>query len=766
MGDQPTTPSSCGRSSRSRGGPTPLSATDWASAPAKLRKLAPGGQGGRGAAAFIQTDWQIESVVPFSPVAAAAATPATKRMKSPPPPSLQKKEKKMPLEVRAIVENEGLINLIEDNCVCRFCHEDLKFSLPTCCVTAIPQLECVNKGCSASVIKASYQTTQLPSASSRKQQTDFACNILYVLSFIASGDGGCEAQRVLGFLGIAHFCSMAKSSFSAIEQRITHAIQAVTNAALELNLQEEVRLSMQDDIDFNYNEWKNAYINNLVNYSPARYPRLSVGTDMGWQKRSSGRRYDSRSGHAFLVGMCSRKPIMMSVKITFCRKCAYYYKDDENIPVIRIHRCTINHEGGAPAMEAAALVDMYTDMYDRFKCALKAVVADDDTKMPVRCNWNSASHPLGLGHANGTLRNNIPRPNFLADPAHRKKTVRNKLYKLLQKKKGDRHGFTEGDLLRIVTNFIYCVRQLPTILEDEWVDSVKAVLDHHFDDHKNCGEYCQRKKDLEFHIPDDGTKVYRCKTKDKKLYDVLTALLANFITLERLREVGHGMDTNVNESLNNSIAWLAPKNKTYSGSDSLLNRVAMAIGINALGYERFYTAVFRELGIDVPAATTMYLSQQTQSRDSRTALRRMPVNKRRRNKRTYAKLKKLNQQLVQDRKNGDEYKPGCRVKKAKQTTAVIVGDSVRQCVCGSTTHQRSNHRECPRNKKNQAATEVLQALGEEQALLDAIDPSVEATRAVVALGVLQEADDDADADSEKESTDNLSDEEGGDYLNN
>ena len=285
-----TTPSSTsGRSTRSQGAPTPLSRSDWSSAPAKLRKIAPGGQGGRGGTSFIQTDWQMDYKVPFSPVASATVL----TMKAPPAsPVVSEKapfqKKKMPPEVRAIVENDGLINLIQENCVCRYCHKDLEFTLPTCCVTAIPQLECVNKRCSASVTQASYLTSDLPSASSQRQQTDFACNILYVLSFIASGDGGCEAQRVLGFLGIANFASMAKSSFSSIEQRISHAIQAVTNAALELNLQDEVRDEMKDDIDFDFNEWMNAYINKSINYrSPMKYPMLSVGTDMGWQKRSS-----------------------------------------------------------------------------------------------------------------------------------------------------------------------------------------------------------------------------------------------------------------------------------------------------------------------------------------------------------------------------------------------------------------------------------------------------------------------------------------------
>ena len=53
-----------------------------------------------------------------------------------------------------------------------------------------------------------------------------------------------EAQRLLGFLGIANLASMAKGSFSNIEREISVAISAITNAALKFNLIEEVKASM------------------------------------------------------------------------------------------------------------------------------------------------------------------------------------------------------------------------------------------------------------------------------------------------------------------------------------------------------------------------------------------------------------------------------------------------------------------------------------------------------------------------------------------
>ena len=42
---------------------------------------------------------------------------------------------------------------------------------------------------------------------------------------------------------------------------------------------------------------------------------------MGWQKRSSGRRYDSSSGHAFIIGGISKGIIVMVHYYKACRKC-------------------------------------------------------------------------------------------------------------------------------------------------------------------------------------------------------------------------------------------------------------------------------------------------------------------------------------------------------------------------------------------------------------------------------------------------------------
>ena len=366
---------------RSKGRPSPVT-IDWSNP--KLRKLAPGGSGGKG----IELDWDLDKGSSCTPVQPPPQQPLPPPSRSPfiCSPTIEQRGDEIgsvkisagpPNPERSIIENHAMAELIQSHCVCRYCHSNLLLTFPTVCVTAIPTLQCSNSECSMGIgaLSATVAGTDIFQGS-QKQMTRYALNVLYVLAFIGCGDGGVEAQRLLGFLGIANLTSMAKTSFGRIEKKVAGAIKKVTDAALELNLMEEVRLSMRQDIDFDFAAWKNAYVNETEAFPVSAYPRLTVSMDMGWQKRSSGRRYDSASGHACLVGLHTRKPIMMSVKITFCRVCSYHYSvdDGDDEDNIRPHNCSINHDDGTQAMESKALVDMYTDLFDRFKCAIDYVV--------------------------------------------------------------------------------------------------------------------------------------------------------------------------------------------------------------------------------------------------------------------------------------------------------------------------------------------------------------------------------------------------------
>ena len=109
-------------------------------------------------------------------------------------------------------------------------------------------------------------------------------------------------------------------------------------------------------------------------------PCLGVTYDMGWQKRSSGRRYDSNSGHGFIVGTVTRKPVAMALKSKFCRICVLS-------PDVE-HDCTVNDAGSASSMEPSALVDMAHSLFDNQKVVIEHVKTDNDSPMRSNLQWS------------------------------------------------------------------------------------------------------------------------------------------------------------------------------------------------------------------------------------------------------------------------------------------------------------------------------------------------------------------------------------------
>jgi len=303
------------------------------------------------------------------------------------------------------------------------------------------------------------------------------------------------------------------------------------------------------------------------------YPRLKTASDMAWQKRSSGNKCDSNSGHAALVDADTRLVIAYIVKTKLCSICTAHSKKKDNAQPVREHKCNINHVGSAGSMEPKAILDMVVDLYDNRYAFAEYVITDDDSSIKAKLKWDNQNWMVNnntmetqkmltsggnevVRPNKGELPGHMPEPKFLADPNHRKKTLKGVLYKHLKAKKKDRHGLTRCDIIRVTTNFCYMVRSIQQHTTDEAiVNAGKAVVEHHFDNHEHCGTFCKRKP-LNAEQRQQQAKLCRDKTKHASLYGYLTETMARFITLEALKEVQHGSDTLLNESLNNTIAWL------------------------------------------------------------------------------------------------------------------------------------------------------------------------------------------------------------------
>jgi hypothetical protein len=435
------------------------------------------------------------------------------------------------------------------------------------------------------------------------------------------------------------------------------------------NLTEEVRLTfaqLPDKDETDLAAWKNSLVDKDTVYAKAKYPSINASFDMGWQQRSSGVRYNSPSGHALFVGGYCRKPIAMQVKSRICNYCASWKKKHppeadelaDELPVPP-HACTINHTGSASSMEPRASLDMMIDLFDRRHVSIARICIDDDASTPALLKWSNADYMLNNNtnqppqvpkkvkdkvkmvdrDDTGRLPGRIPEPIFVADPNHRKKLFTKDLRAFKGDTSKERFGMSDMDVTRLGKNYGYMIRGLKRTTEDKYVDAAKAVVEHHYDNHEYCGQWCPRKR-LTEHQRNLSERYYRSKVRDAKLYVVINQIAARFVSLPRLKEVAHVMDTQVNESMNNTISWLAPKNKCFGGSQSLRNRISIAVGINSLGLQKYFTRLFHALGISMTDNVRHFLSVRDRHRQKRINKTKTSEHKKFRKEKVFEKLRK------------------------------------------------------------------------------------------------------------------------------
>ncbi|CAG2186397.1 unnamed protein product [Mytilus edulis] len=93
---------------------------------------------------------------------------------------------------------------------------------------------------------------------------------------------------------------------------------------------------------------------------------LIVSVDGAWQKRGSGRSYDSLSGHCSMIGAETGKIIGYSVRSKFCKTCDEANRKGNKA---KMHDCRLNWDGSSKAMEQ----DMNQNDPDGVENGLEAV---------------------------------------------------------------------------------------------------------------------------------------------------------------------------------------------------------------------------------------------------------------------------------------------------------------------------------------------------------------------------------------------------------
>ena len=228
---------------------------------------------------------------------------------------------KTPHATRLLMEAEPLRELIERNTKCPKCKGEIEVCFDTVTLATKMILKCKSSEC-CFISHGEFPTpASLPQfRDNRVRSTDYAVNILYVLSTIVNGNGSAEAGCMLGLLGLPNDTTMSTRMFSIIEDRIAPIVFSLYNDILVENLTEEVRLSFGESNANGFHLWSWALNkSNAIVLEHQNYAKVSASFDMGLQKR--GKLHNSPSGHAFLVGKHTRKPSCGDIKSKLCNIC-------------------------------------------------------------------------------------------------------------------------------------------------------------------------------------------------------------------------------------------------------------------------------------------------------------------------------------------------------------------------------------------------------------------------------------------------------------
>ena len=186
---------------------------------------------------------------------------------------------------RIIIEVEQLKRTLKEFSLCKVCQGPMEVSLNAKgfgLATKI-ELSCLNPDCTFVHHGQEPAATKVHASNhdGYDRLTDYAVNCIYDISFIASGDGPTEAEKLLGLLGMPNDTSMGSTTFKRIEDRLGCFIRDLADAILLGNIKAEVKATLPNESD--YDQWVRS-IDPEVATPPLpkeRYPRIKGSFDNG-----------------------------------------------------------------------------------------------------------------------------------------------------------------------------------------------------------------------------------------------------------------------------------------------------------------------------------------------------------------------------------------------------------------------------------------------------------------------------------------------------
>ena len=413
-----------------------------------------------------------------------------------------------------------------------------------------------------------------------------------------------------------------------------------------------------------------------------------------------------------------------------CAKCS---ADKPHPPEL----CPKNVDCTAKAMEAIGSADIVHKVFKNYPAYICEYVGDDDssTKKVLRHSWqDEVDHGLREEKDfprnkdgrkkpdNGLLPIDHPAIIWLADKGHsRVRQFAKKLYKLSRMKKADCEC-TSMDAERLKRNLSYAIRtncrsgSLPIMKA-----AVNQVLEHHFNNHEECGEWCKLKP-LTGEALATAKLNYRCKVKNEKFYLQVKELFTEFDLL--LEEMLHEWDTNIVEGMNKFFCKFLPKDRTYAMTIENKVRLYLAIAIDSIGYMETYQRLADSAGFTLCKVQHDLNTQLDKEKEWRRTYRKKNASKVRRMRKKYQRHSEAKRKLAnENRKNltystgqcgpfAADQQPGPAKKKRKKNAQERQAIVCSHCLLRG--HSRRNHSDCLKNKNGLAQAKKTAAEAREK----------------------------------------------------
>lgn len=317
-------------------------------------------------------------------------------------------------------------------------------------------------------------------------------------------NGGFGESHINTLLAVLNIPGICHKNLKEREREVGQKLEVMANASCKRNLANEVALT-------------DSHEDGIV-----------VSFDGAWQKRGTGRAYNSLTGHASLIGNKTGKCVGYALKSKKCRICSA--AKEKNVTP-RKHNCKKNWKGSAKSMEPAMACEMLQSVLDQGEKVSTLVMDNDSTT---------------IARVKSTVDQNITKR---CDSNHTRKGFTASLIELSKAHKLLRNTKVRSHIERC---FTYSISQNKG-QQEQLANALSSIVPHLYGEHSSCGSWCRGNEEGYKHkaLP------YGKPLDDRDLREALQSLMEKFSS--KSSELAYMGSTQPNESFNYMAASKAPK---------------------------------------------------------------------------------------------------------------------------------------------------------------------------------------------------------------